>query len=85
MPGKHITDQQMRLYMSERKLGQTQKVSAAKSGISERSARRVDVGEHQGGLTQKTLANAPGSFGTGMAPSGAATIGNARVIAGDDL
>ncbi len=45
MPGKHITDQQIRLYMNERKLGAQQTAAAAKSGISERSARRIDQHE----------------------------------------
>lgn len=45
MPGQQITDQQIRLYMKKRKLGQSQSVSAAKAGVSERSARRIDKGE----------------------------------------
>lgn len=44
MSGKHITDQQIRLYMTERKEGYTQCTAAAKAGISERSARRIDKG-----------------------------------------
>ena len=32
--------------MSERKAGTSQQPSAAKAGISERSARRIDKGEH---------------------------------------
>ena len=44
MPGQRITDQQIRLYMKERKLGFNQKVAAVKAGLSERSARRVDRG-----------------------------------------
>lgn len=45
MAGFHITDQQVKLYMSERKRGHTQEVCAAKAGISERSGRRIDQGE----------------------------------------
>ena len=45
MSGKRITDQQIRLYMSERKQGRAQATAAAKAGISERSARRIDSGE----------------------------------------
>ena len=45
MSGKPITDQQIRLYMKQRKQGQTQVVAAAKAGLSERSARRIDHGE----------------------------------------
>lgn len=44
MPGHPITDQQIRLYMNERKQGHTQPVAAAKAGVSERSARRIDAG-----------------------------------------
>lgn len=44
MPGQRITDQQIRLYMSKRKQGHNQKVAAAKAGVSERSARRIDNG-----------------------------------------
>jgi len=43
--GKPITDQQIRLYMNERKQGRTQASAAAKAGLSERSARRIDKGE----------------------------------------
>ena len=46
MPGKHITDQQKRLYMSERQL-HSQVIAAAKSGISELSGRRIDKSQHQ--------------------------------------
>ena len=45
MSGKHITDQQIRLYMNERKQGGTQVTAAAKAGLSERSARRIDKGD----------------------------------------
>ena len=41
MPGTHITDQQVRLYMNIRK-NKSQALAAAKAGISERSARRID-------------------------------------------
>ncbi|MEY4589741.1 MAG: hypothetical protein RL497_1817 [Pseudomonadota bacterium] len=45
MPGKHLTDQQIRLYMHERTEGHTQPTAAAKAGISERSGRRIDLSE----------------------------------------
>ena len=45
MSGKPITDQQIRLYMKQRKQGRTQVVAAAKAGLSECSARRIDHGE----------------------------------------
>ena len=44
MSGKPITQQQVNLYMSYRN-NHKQNVSAAKSGISQRSARRIDKGE----------------------------------------
>lgn len=46
MSGKRITDQQIKLYMEHRK-GSTQAVAAAKAGISERSARRIDTQQLQ--------------------------------------
>ena len=46
MPGIRITDQQVTIYMKNRKLN-SQVIAAAKAGISERSARRIDKqGEH---------------------------------------
>ena len=41
MPGTRITDQQVCLYMNIRK-NKSQELAAAKAGISERSARRID-------------------------------------------
>jgi hypothetical protein len=41
VPGTRITDQQVRLYMKIRK-NKSQELSAAKAGISERSARRIE-------------------------------------------
>lgn len=47
MAGKYITKQQVKLYMDIRKDNiLTQAVSAAKAGISERSARTIDKGQH---------------------------------------
>lgn len=43
--GKRITVQQIKLFMDERKLGKTQVVAAAKTGLSEHSARRIDHSE----------------------------------------
>ena len=45
MSGKAITEQQAKLYMEHRK-AQLQTVAAAKAGISERSARRIDHNQH---------------------------------------
>ena len=50
MSGKPITDQQIRLYMKQRKQGRTQVVAAAKAGLSERSARLIDHGELTDGV-----------------------------------
>jgi hypothetical protein len=44
MSGKRITMQQVRLYMSNRKQGQTQKQASAKTGVSARSGRRIEGG-----------------------------------------
>jgi len=46
VPGKRITDQQIRLFMTNRK-DKTQTISAAKAGFSERSARRIESGQRQ--------------------------------------
>ncbi|MBL4882804.1 MAG: IS21 family transposase [Oleispira sp.] len=46
MPGISITQQQVKLYMSYRR-NNSQVKSAAKTDISERSARRIEKGEHQ--------------------------------------
>jgi len=43
--GKPITPQQVGLYMSARNQGHTQVIAAAKSGISERSGRRIETFE----------------------------------------
>jgi hypothetical protein len=48
MPGKRITQQQEQLYMSLRTKGLSQKLSSAKSGISERSGRHIEKGQHVG-------------------------------------
>src|SRR5690554_6342420 len=40
-----VTEQQVRVYMSQRKLGKTQTAAAAKAGVSERTARRIERGE----------------------------------------
>ena len=48
MSGKPITQQQVKLYMSNRNQPQhNQSTAAAKAGISERSARRIESGEHK--------------------------------------
>lgn len=45
MSGGRITDQQIRIYMNERKHGKMQCQAAAKANLSERSGRRIDKGE----------------------------------------
>ena len=47
MSGKPINSEQVKLYMKERKVGKSQKAASAKSGISERSGRRIEKGELQ--------------------------------------
>lgn len=42
MPGKPVTDQQVRVYMTDR-LHNSQRVAAARAGFSERTARRIDA------------------------------------------
>ena len=42
MPGKKINNYQIKLYMENRQRGNNQKISAAKAGFSERSARNVE-------------------------------------------
>lgn len=46
MSGTHITQQQVNNYMSQRQKGCSQELSAAKSGISPRSGRRIEKGQH---------------------------------------
>nr|WP_231617990.1 hypothetical protein [Pseudoalteromonas sp. NZS127] len=46
MPGTRITDQQVTIYMKHRKRN-SQVIAAAKAGISERSARRIDKLDEQ--------------------------------------
>ena len=45
MPGKHITTQQVRLYMTQRNQGNTQAGASAKAGVSERTGRRMEIGD----------------------------------------
>jgi len=44
--GKRITTQQVKLYMTQRKQGDSQAVAAAKAGLSERTGRRVETGSY---------------------------------------
>lgn len=44
MPGKWITNKQVKIYMNSRKEGNTQELSSAKAGLSERSGREIDKG-----------------------------------------
>ena len=47
MPGNWITTQQVKLYMESRTQNNTQKVSAAKSGMSERTGREIEKGRRE--------------------------------------
>jgi len=46
MPGEKITDNQVAIYMENKKNGHTQKIAAAKAGFSERSAKSIDGKKH---------------------------------------
>jgi transcriptional regulator with XRE-family HTH domain len=57
MTGKHITNAQVKLYMKYRnELGLLQEASAAKSGISPRSARTIERGQHHAQIPSKVRA-----------------------------
>jgi len=43
MPGMHVTDRQVRRYMSSRKDGYPQATAAARAGFSERTGRRIEA------------------------------------------
>jgi len=43
MPGLHVTDRQVRRYMSSRREGHTQAAAAARAGFSERTGRRIEA------------------------------------------
>lgn len=47
MSGRHITNQQEKLYMSLKATGATQKVASVKSGFCERSGRNIEKGKHR--------------------------------------
>jgi hypothetical protein len=51
--GKPINSERVKLYMQGRKLGKNQATAAAKSGMSERSGRRIEKGELQSGCNRK--------------------------------
>jgi len=55
MPGRRVTRQQMRLFMEFRQ-SHPQRLAAAKSGISERTARRIETNRH---LPTPPVANRP--------------------------
>ena len=44
MSGKKITEQQVKLYMQSRKKGKNQKIAAAQTGFSERTAHIISLG-----------------------------------------
>ena len=52
MLGNPINSEQVKLYMEQRKEGKTQETAAAKTGMSERSGRRIEKGEHRSGTRQ---------------------------------
>ncbi|MET3414962.1 hypothetical protein [Methylobacterium sp. 1030] len=44
MPGLHVTDRQVRRFMTSRRESHTQAVAAAQAGFSERTGRRIEAG-----------------------------------------
>jgi hypothetical protein len=63
MTGKPITQQQVKLFMSYRNHPHhTQASAAAKAGISERSARRIEIGDHQAAKAQRNYATRKDPF-----------------------
>lgn len=48
-----VTKQQVRVYMSQRKQGRAQVAAAAKAGVSERTARRIEQGAAGGASTER--------------------------------
>lgn len=57
-----VTERQARIYMSERKNEQTQRVAAAKSGVSERTARRIEHGSAGAGSKSRHWRTRPDPF-----------------------
>lgn len=53
MPGKWITNKQVKLYMNSRKLGNTQILSSAKADLSIRTGRNIEKGKRQSPSSQK--------------------------------
>ena len=45
MPGKRITQKQVRIYMSQKQNGKTQEIASARADISESSGRRIEQGK----------------------------------------
>jgi hypothetical protein len=45
MPGKAVTQEQVKLFMKNRSAGDTQQQASAKAGISERTGRRIETGD----------------------------------------
>ncbi len=57
-----VTEQQVRVFMTQRSKGTTQTAAAAKAGISERTARRIDAGEPVGGGKSRDWRTRPDPF-----------------------
>ena len=72
LPGRHITDCQMRLYMSLRQ-AETPTVAAAKAGFSAATAYRIEVGPPAAlAKASTTRALAAGSAGRSLGQRGGA-------------
>lgn len=57
-----VTKEQVNIYMDKRSKGATQAVAAAKAGISERTARRVDKGDSGAGPKKRRGRTRPDPF-----------------------
>lgn len=57
-----VTKEQVNIYMDKRSKGATQAVAAAKAGISDRTARRVDKGDSGAGPKKRRGRNHPDPF-----------------------
>lgn len=62
MPGKKITNRQIRLYMQSKQQGKTQIIAAAQAGFSERSAQRIDSSQFENHKQERSWRTRPDPF-----------------------
>ncbi len=67
MLGKHITQQQVKLYMSHRKQGERQASASAKAGVSQRTGRCIEAGQLNPLESQERWARLKGNSSRSMA------------------